>query len=69
MEGPSVFFSHASNTTAGVAVSLSEQFQSQQTYVIELVPGRTQRNDVHFSFFNIYTPNVGEEHRVALRIR
>lgn len=58
--------SHGSNISAGVAVLFSEQFQSQPTNVVELVPGKMKRIDVdfnsfHFSFFNICAPTTGAE--------
>lgn len=61
----SVLLSHGTNLSAGVAILCSSCVSSQPD-MLEVMPGRIMRADIvlgdtHFSFFNVYAPNVGQE--------
>lgn len=67
-----VLLSHGTNISAGVAILFSPSVCSQAD-MVEVMPGRILRADIvlgdtHFSFFNVYAPNVGRERIIFFRI-
>jgi len=67
-----VLLSHGTNLSAGVAILFSPSVSSQPD-MVEVVPGRILRadialGDVHFSFFNVYAPNIGQERIMFFKI-
>lgn len=67
-----VFLSHSSNTSAGVAVLLSDKLSSATVAVSEVVAGRMLRLDLDvfslsFSIFNVYAPNSGRDRTIFFK--
>lgn len=61
----SVLLSHGTNLSAGVAILFSSCVGIQPV-AVEIIPGQILRADIvfgdtHFSFINVYAPNVGQE--------
>lgn len=61
----SVSLSHGTNLSAGVAILCSSRVGLQPD-VVEIIPAGIMRADIvlgdtHFSFINVYAPNVGQE--------